>query len=59
MTTLTSIAVKKLKFKLIDYISKEKMFKKVMKSYLTQYDKTRGYGGELSPSQILATGKEV
>ena len=35
------------------------MFKSVMKSYRAQYDKARGSGGELTPSQILATGKEV
>ena len=31
------------------------MFKSVMNSYLAQYDKRRGSGGELTPSQILAT----
>ena len=43
------------KFKLLDHISRDKMFKKIMKSYLAQYDKRRGVGGELTPSQIVST----
>ena len=47
--------IEKFKFTLLDYISQNKLFKSIMNSYLQQYDKAKGVGGELTPSQILAT----